>query len=116
MNNTLFIVAGVSIAIVVIFLVFDYLKYKKIDVKGALEKVENFLKNAESYTEAATGLTTGKLKEALEFTSGIEKLALRAVGMQNNYLHQLKLQTTQTGRKERRRRWSIFIQRSRIRI
>lgn len=101
MNNTLFIVAGVSIAIVVIFLAFDYLKYKKIDVKGSLEKVQTFLKNAESYTEAATGLTSGKLKEALEFTSGIEKLALTGCGYAEQLLASAQITDDADGKKRK---------------
>lgn len=78
--NTLFIVGGISIAIVAIFLLFDYLKSKNINAGTIITDVDNGLKKAENYTEAAVGLTTGKLKKVLEGADAIEKLAITGCG------------------------------------
>ena len=78
--QNLFIVGGISIAIVAIFVVFDYLKSKGVNVGTALKEVGEGVKTAEGYTEAAIGLTTGKLKNVLEFTDVIEKLAITGIG------------------------------------
>ena len=74
MNNELFIVGGISIGVVAIFLLFTYLTHKGINVESILKKTETGVKEIETYTEAAAGLTTGKFKKVLEDTETIEKL------------------------------------------
>lgn len=86
MENTLIII-GTCIGVVGLFILLEYLKYRKIDVKGILTKLEGFLKGAENYTESLEELATGKIKKALSFTELLEKAGTTAVG----YAEQLLL-------------------------
>lgn len=76
-NNVLLTTILVSIAVIAVVLLAAFLKYKNVDIKGIFEKLENFLKSAETYTEAAEGMTSGKVQTILSTADALEKLALQ---------------------------------------
>ncbi|MFL0251418.1 hypothetical protein ACJDT4_13425 [Clostridium neuense] len=78
-NNTLFMVIGISGAMVVAIFVIAYLSHKGINILNILEEIKSAVTTAKTYTEAAETLTTGKTREILQSADAFEKLALQGV-------------------------------------
>lgn len=79
-NNILLTTIIVTLAVIAMILLAAYLKYKNVDVKGIFDKLENFLKTAETYTLAAEKLTNGKTQAILQDAEAFEKIALQGCG------------------------------------
>lgn len=101
MDNQLFLVVAVSVLVVLAMLGTSYLTYKKVDLKGDLEKIKAFLVKGESVTKVAEGLTVGKTKAVLEDINSLEDVALKGVNYAEQLLVSAQIENDPDGSKRR---------------
>ena len=82
-------------------MLFYFLVYKKVDVKGDLEKVKTGLEEIEGYLSAGEKLTTGKTKVALDITDKIAKLAITGVNAAEDLFLATQITDDKDGSKRR---------------